>query len=363
MSIEQKIAELLEESKKAQEVAATLEEAVGEDEKVEEPAKEEISISEEEIIDESKKKSKKSMKEEDDEDDEEDEDDDDKEEMKKDDEDEEDDKKDAKDMKKSPIEMKKGMKEEAETEEVEFSVDVSDDVKALLNGEELSEEFQAKAKTIFETVVVSRVKSEAARVTEELKAENEKSLEAIKEGLVEKVDGYLNYVVEQWIEQNEIALESGMKNEILENFVGGLKNLFEEHYIDIPEEKFDVLGDLQEQVNTLTNKLNEQTEANVKLSGNINDMKRSEIVAEQSANMTETDAEKFKGLVEDLSYEDAESFAKKVKTIRENYFAKKATSVNVNSVVTDEPVQIHEEKYADPTMKKYAEMLNHSRKS
>ena len=361
MSIEQKIAELLEESKKAQEVAATLEEAVGEDEKeiVEEPAKEEISISEEEIIDESKKKS---MKEEDDEED--DDDDDDEEEMKKDDEDEdeEDDKKDAKDMKKSPIEMKKGMKEEAETEQ-EITVDVSDDVKALLNGEELSEEFQAKAKTIFETVVVSRVKSEVARVTEELKAENEKSLEAIKEGLVEKVDGYLNYVVEQWIEQNEIALESGMKNEILENFVGGLKNLFEEHYIDIPEEKFDVLGDLQEQVNTLTNKLNEQTEANVKLSGTINDMKRSEIVAEQSANMTETDAEKFKGLVEDLSYEDAESFAKKVKTIRENYFAKKATSVNVNSVVTDEPVQIHEEKYADPTMKKYAEMLNHSRKS
>lgn len=367
MSIEQKIAELLEESKKAQEVAATLEEAVGEDEKQEEvaevvePAKEEeISISEEEVIDESKKKP---MKEEDDEDEE----DDDKEEMKKDDEDEDEDD-DKEDKKKSPVEMKKGekekMKEETETTEDEIVVDVSDDVKALLNGEELSEEFQAKAKTIFETVVVSRVKQEVARVTEELKAENEKSLEAIKEGLVEKVDGYLNYVVEQWIEQNEIALESGMKNEILENFVSGLKNLFEEHYIDIPEEKFDVLGDLQEQVNTLTNKLNEQTEANVKMSGTINDMKRAEIVSNEAKEMTETDAEKFKGLVEDLSFEDVDSFTKKVKTIRENYFAKKATSVNVKSVVSDEPVtNLQEEKYIDPTMKKYTEMLNLSRKS
>ena len=356
MSIEQKIAELLEESKKAQEVAATLEEAVGEDEKVEEPIKED-SISDESGIDESKHMSKKKpMKEEDDEDEDKDEDEDDKEEMKKKD-DKDEDEEDEKDMEES---KKKKMKEETEAE---FTVDVSDDVKALLNGEELSEEFQAKAKTIFETVVVSRVKNEVARVTEELKAENEKSLEAIKEGLVEKVDGYLNYVVEQWIEQNEIALESGMKNEILENFVGGLKNLFEEHYIDIPEEKFDVLGDLQEQVNSLTNKLNEQTESNVKLSGAINDMKRADIVSNEAKEMTETDAEKFKGLVEDLSYEDAESFAKKVKTIRENYFAKKATSVNVNSPVTDEAVSITEEKVINPTMKAYSSMLDLSRKS
>jgi len=198
---------------------------------------------------------------------------------------------------------------------------------------------------------------------EEIEAETETKVEAIKEGLVDKVDGYLNYVVEQWIEQNEIALESGMKSDILEGFVSGLKTLFTEHYIEVPEEKFDVLGDLKEQVSSVESKLDEQVAKNVAMASELNEMKRKAVIAEAATEMTDVDREKFMGLIEELSFEDSESFAKKVSTIRENYFAKKATKTEVLSVVSDEPVSIDEDSKAprlNESMSKYADMLNRS---
>jgi len=244
-------------------------------------------------------------------------------------------------------------KEETETED-EMIVDVKEDVDALVNGEDLSEEFKAKASTIFEAAIVSRVKQEVAKLEEEFEAKLEEAVAESKEGLVEKVDGYLNYVVEQWITQNEIALEHGMKSEILEGFVGGLKGLFEEHYIDIPEEKFDVLGALEEETAELKAKLDEQVAANVELNKVINESKRDEIVKAASANMTETEKEKFLGLAEELAFEDSETFEKKVQTIRENYFNGK-TSTNVESVVTDSPVEelTEDAKPVDPQMARY----------
>lgn len=239
--------------------------------------------------------------------------------------------------------------EEQQTEQVvseentELTVDVSEDVAALTNGEELSEEFKAKAATIFEAAVVNRVKTEVSKLEEQYEAKLQEEVEQIKEGLVEKVDGYLNYVVEQWISDNELALESGMKNEIFESFVTGLKGLFEQHYIDVPEEKFDVLGDLQEQVDSAEAKLNEQLEANVELTKEINEMKRSAAIAEFAVDMADTDAEKFHGLAEELAFEDVESFKTKLQTIKENYFGKKQNTV-VESVVTDSPVILTEEK-------------------
>ena len=239
--------------------------------------------------------------------------------------------------------------EEQQTEEViseesaELKVDVSEDVAALTNGEELSEEFKAKAATIFEAAVVNRVKSEMAKLEEQYDAKLQEEVEQITEGLVEKVDGYLNYVVEQWISDNELALESGMKNEIFESFVTGLKGLFEQHYIEVPEEKFDVLGDLQEQVSSTEAKLNEQLEANVALTQEINEMKRTAAISEFAVDMADTDAEKFKGLAEELAFEDVESFKTKLQTIKENYFGKKQNTV-VESVVTDTPVVLTEEK-------------------
>ena len=249
----------------------------------------------------------------------------------------------------------------AEETEAELTVDVSEDVAALINGEDLSEEFKAKAATIFEAAVIARAKQEIARMEEEYATKLEEEVAQNVEGLVEKVDGYLNYVVEQWIAQNEIALEHGMKSEILEGFVSGLKGLFEEHYIDIPEEKFDVLGSMETQVEELEAKLNEQLAANVELAKVVNEMKRVDIIKTATEGLTATEVEKFQGLAEELSYEDAESFATKVQTIRENYFTTKAQA-EVTSVVTDEPVEVITEeatKKVDPTMARYLSALNY----
>jgi hypothetical protein len=239
------------------------------------------------------------------------------------------------------------------------AVNFKEDMDALVNGEDLSEEFKVKAATIFEAAIVTRVKQEVARIEEEFEARIQEEAAKNQEGLVEKVDGYLNYIVEQWFKQNEIALESGMKSEILEGFVSGLKGLFEEHYIDIPEEKFDVLGALEEQNAELQAKLDEQVAANVELSQALNESARNEIIYDALEGLTETDKEKFVGLAEELVFEDAESFEKKVQTIRENYFTNKVTSTIVESVVTDTPVEtLTEEKAVDPSIKKYMSVLN-----
>jgi hypothetical protein len=262
---------------------------------------------------------------------------------------------------------KKAMKEEA-VEEIqeeateEFKVDVSADVAALINGEELTEEFKTKAATIFEAAVVTRVKQEVAKLEEEYASLLSEETAKIAEGVVEKVDGYLNYVVEQWIAQNELALEHGMKSEILEGFVAGLKGLFQEHYIDIPDEKFDVLGEMESKIEELETKLNEQVTANVELNKTVGEMKRTEIVEAACEGLADTEVEKFKGLAEELAYEDVESFKQKVQTIRESYFTTKAQA-DVASVVTDTPVEtLVEEKKVDPTMAKYLAALNQFKK-
>lgn len=247
--------------------------------------------------------------------------------------------------------------EEVEAEE-ELRVDVSADVAALINGEELTEEFKTKAATIFEAAVVTRVKQEVAKLDEEYAAKLDEQVAKSVEGLVEQVDGYLNYVVEQWIAQNELALEHGMKSEILEGFVAGLKGLFEEHYIEIPEEKFDVLGSMESKIEELETKLNEQVATNVEMTKSINEMKRASIVDSACDGLSDTEVEKFKGLAEELSYEDVETFSTKVQTIRENYFSTKAQA-DVTSVVTDTPVEtLVEGKKIDPTMSKYLQALN-----
>ena len=239
----------------------------------------------------------------------------------------------------------------------DIAVDVSEDVAALINGEDLTEEFKTKAATIFEAAVVTRVKAEVAKIEEEFDTKLAEQVESIKEGLVEKVDGYLNYVVEQWMTDNELALENGMKTDIMESFVAGMKNLFMEHYIEVPAEKYDLVGELEEEVQTTKSKLDEQLASNVELSKQINEMKRVSSIGEFCADLADTDAEKFKGLAEELAFEDAESFKTKLQTIKENYFGKKAT-VDVKSPVSDEPVQLEEEtKAVDPVMAQYLAAL------
>ena len=200
-----------------------------------------------------------------------------------------------------------------------------------------------------------RSKAEVAKIEEQFDSKLAEQVEEIKEGLVEKVDGYLNYVVEQWMTDNELALENGVKAEILESFVSGMKGLFEQHYIDMPEEKFDLLGELEEQVEEVKSKLDEQLAANVELTKKINEMTRESAIVEASDGMTDTDTEKFNALAEELSFEDVETFKSKLQTIKENYFGKKVAP-SVSSVVTDEPVTLTEDKAVDPIMAHYLQI-------
>ena len=243
----------------------------------------------------------------------------------------------------------KSVKEQVE----DVKLDISEDLFALTNGEDLSEEFKTKAAVIFEAAIVSRVKQEVAKLEEAFEARLAKVAEENQEGLVEKIDGYLNYVVETWIAQNEIALESGMKSEILENFVSGLKGLFEEHYIDIPDEKYDVLSSLGTTIEELEAKLDEQVAANVEMHKIISEAARVDIIKDACVGLTDTEVEKFTDLAEELKFEDSESFSGKVQTIRENYFTTKATNKSIDSVVTDEPITLNEEKYVSPQMAAY----------
>ena len=230
---------------------------------------------------------------------------------------------------------------EDSTDEVE--IDLSDDVKALVSSDaDLSEDFKDKAATIFETAVKTRIKEQ----TKILEAQFEKKLasdtETVKEAMVEKVDSYLNYVVEEWMKENELAVERGIRTEIAEDFITGLKGLFKEHYIDVPEEKYNVLEDLTDQVKELEGKLNEQIEKNVNLSKDVSESNREKLIASVSADLAETEKEKFASMAENVEYDSAEKFQEKLETIKESYFPKTkieetASGDEVDSVAANIP--------------------------
>lgn len=238
---------------------------------------------------------------------------------------------------------------------------MKEDLDAMFGADELSEEFKTKAATIFEAAVMSRVTAEVARLEEEFEAKVATTVAEEIEGIVEQVDGYLGYIAEQWMKENEIALERGIKSDILESFVDGLKGLFEEHYIDVPEEKYDLLGEMEETIGELKSKIDEQVAANIELTKTINEAKRNEIVKTISEGLTDTETEKFEGLVAEVAFEDAETYESKIKTLRESYFTTKTTS-GVKSVVTDTPVEVLTEsgsKVVDPKMSAYLSALNY----
>mgnify|MGYP005989600227 CR=1 FL=1 len=219
-------------------------------------------------------------------------------------------------------------------EEVEETLDLSDDVKALIGDENLTEDFKAKAATIFEAAVKSRISEAKAKMEKSFDEKLEESTGSIKAELVEKVDSYLNYVVETWMKENEIALERGIKGEIAEDFISGLKKLFEDHYIDVPDEKYNVLEDQAAKIEELKGKLNEEIEKNVELSKQNGDLTRSDIVEEVSKDLTETQKEKFNKLAEEIEFSNADEFAKKVKTIKESYFNDKKEVSSTDEIDT-----------------------------
>lgn len=221
------------------------------------------------------------------------------------------------------------------------SYDFEADLTALVTGEEtLSEEFQGKAATIFEAAVKSKVSSEIDRLEEEYKVSLEEETAEFKSTMVDKVDGYLNYVVERWMDENRLAVENGLRNEISESFMEALKGVFVEHYIEVPESKVDLVDDLANQVKELEEQLTQETESNIRLNESVQAFQRTEIIAKASKDLAETEVEKLKGLIEDVDFEDAETFSKKVATIKESYFAKPIVQNNEEiDVATDEDGQ------------------------
>jgi len=230
-------------------------------------------------------------------------------------------------------------------EEVEGEEDLSedtlfaDDMENLFADEEhLSEEFKVKAANLFEAVVTARVSSEIDEIKVELAEEAAVAQETFMEEMVQKIDGYLNYVAENWMKENELAIERGLRNEITESFVGSLKEVFAEHYIDIPEEKYDVLGEMQSELESLKEKLDESTNEKVELSAANVELSKSIAVDKASADLTDVEAEKFAKLVEDVEFDG--DYDEKLSVIKENYFPSQKASQEEDKLVDDETVVV-----------------------
>jgi len=231
------------------------------------------------------------------------------------------------------VEEKKVKKESID--QIIDGLDVSDDVAALTDGEELSEEFKTKAATIFESAVKSKVRLELEKIQEQ----NDKVMEGMAEStmgdLVEKVDDYMNYVVEQWMEDNQLAIERGLKGEIAEDFIGGMKQLFEDHYIDVPDEKYDILEANLTKIEELEENLNKQMEENIQLKKQKGELVKESMISDVADGMTDTETEKFQNLVDDVEFSDEESYREKLQTIKESYFGAEK-DVKTEQVLTEE---------------------------
>ena len=247
------------------------------------------------------------------------------------------------------------VKEKTKKEEVE--IDMSDDIEALISGEDdLSEEFQNKAKVVFEAAVSAKVKE----VQEELEKDSlEKVVEAtaeIKEELVSKVDSFLSYVAEEWVKDNELAIERGLKSELTENFITGLKDLFEDHYVEVPSDKLDVVDELAGKIEEVEQRLNEEVSKNIDLTEQNESLVRNKVVREVSQDLTEQEVEKLGKLIEDIDFND--EFESNVKTIKESYFdnsAKETVQLDEQVVASEgEESGSTDDKIVDPTMAAYS---------
>ena len=256
--------------------------------------------------------------------------------------------------KKKLMAMAHGKKEKMESLEVDFSTDLG----ALVESEAtLSEGFKEKAAVIFEAAIKSKLSEEVDRIESELQEEFDEELKTTREEMVEQIDGYLNYVVEKFMEENKLAIENGLRAEIAEDFMKGLQNLFTESYIEVPEGKTDMVDELSSQVSDLEARLNETTETSIKQSQELEELKRDAIIREHSRDLAETQVEKLKSLAEDIDFEDAETFAKKVETIKESYFTKKKVTVAEEQI--DEAA---EETEVSDVMARYVSAIRYTHK-
>jgi len=265
-----------------------------------------------------------------------------------------------------------GMKEEVEEETTATSikeikkvsaedVNVAEDVEAMFAGQDLSEDFTSKATTIFEAAVVSKVNEILETVTIDLEAELEAEKEEIIESMTSRLDDYMEYVVEEWMKENELAVEQGIKAEITENFMTGLRNLFTENYIDIPEEKVDLVDELATKVTELETSVNEEVERNIQIRKELVEAKKEVVLRDVCESLTESQKVKMTSLAEGVEFESAEDYAGKLETIKENYFPAEEVDSEDTSVDA-EPVELEEEvtEKVDPGMQHYIDAISRS---
>ena len=248
------------------------------------------------------------------------------------------------------------VEEDGEETLAETQYDFTEDVDALIAGEELSEEFRAKAATIFEAAVTAKVNAEVAALTEAFESTLTEEVEKIQTELAEKVDDYLTYAAESWMKENALQIEHGIKTEMAESFFNGLKGLFLEHNFTVPEEKFNLLDGMVEEIDEMEAKLNEQIDANVALNKRIGEFVKMEIVNECAVGLAETQKEKLASLAEGVEFETEEDFRNKVETIKESYFTRKA-EVAAATEPTEEVSEPLVEEAVSGSMSKYVDAI------
>jgi len=259
-------------------------------------------------------------------------------------------------------ELKKLEDQKAEIDERIKNISVKEDMEALMSSDDtLSEEFKLKAATIFEAAVKSKIRSEIARIDEQIHSEKEVEMDTFKEEIAEKVDTYLNYVVEEWTKENELAIERGLKGEIAEDFISGLKQLFEDHYIDVPDEKYNVLEAQSEKISELEEKLNEAIQKSVDLSSFNSTLVREQVISEVSEDLADTEIEKFKSLTQDVDFGDEDSFREKLNTLKESYFPKAQTSSD--TAIDDEDGSTAQDVDTTDAMKAYLSAISRNQKA
>ena len=242
----------------------------------------------------------------------------------------------GKKMEETEVEGEVVAEEEQVAEEQAPEINVEEDMNALFSGEELSEEFQNKAKTIFEAAINSKV----AKIKEEIEEENEKKIveeiTEVKAALVERVDSYLEYVADEWLKDNKLSVEHGLKSEMTESFLSGMKQLFEEHYVSIPEDKYDVVENMVDKLDEMETKLNEQIERNVGLNKRLAESTADVIVSEVSEGLAATQKEKLASLAESVEFKSEESYREKLETLKESYFGQSVQKQTSETVLNEE---------------------------
>jgi len=246
--------------------------------------------------------------------------------------------------------------EDEDEDEKSESYDMSDDIDALVGGEDLSEEFKSKAKTVFQAAVSAKVSEIKENLESQKRDEIVEASNELKEELINKVDSFLGYVAEEWVKDNELAIERGLKSELTENFIQGLKSLFEDHYVEVPDDKLDVVDELASKIEEVEAKLNEEVSKNIDLSQERDELVRTQVVGQVSKDLTESEVEKLTKLIEDIDQD--EDFESNVKTIKESYFSDSKETLQLDEeVVSDSDENTSTKVNLDPSMAAYSAAL------